>query len=343
MRKIMSAVALAAIALSAGPAIGQNAPPPGRGPQADPLDVAASLPIGSGPYRAIMEADPGLATHTIYRPADLTPLASTKIPIVAWGNGACANVGNRFRWFLSEIASYGYLVVAIGPIGPNSAATLGVTPYTPQPSVTGTAAPPAPGAGRGTPAGGPPQLPPPESHSSQIVDAINWAVAENDRTGSKYYHRLDTKKIAVMGQSCGGVQAIEASADPRVSTSVIWDSGLFPMASAMGGGKAMSKEDLKLLHAPTAYISGDDEDIAYPNANDDFDKINGIPLFRGYERGVLHTATYRERDGGEFGGVAVAWLNWQLKGDKKSALMFQGANCGLCVNPRWVVRKKSMD
>jgi hypothetical protein len=48
-----------------------------------------------------MESDPGLATHTIYRPADLGALGDYKLPIVVWGNGACANAGKRFRWFLT--------------------------------------------------------------------------------------------------------------------------------------------------------------------------------------------------------------------------------------------------
>ncbi|MGA8767745.1 MAG: hypothetical protein WB559_12065, partial [Candidatus Acidiferrales bacterium] len=65
--------------------------------------------------------------------------------------------------------------------------------------------------------------------------------------------------------------------------------------------------------------------------------------FRGYEKGVTHGGTYRQPNGGEFSGVAVAWLNWQLKGDQRAGLMFKGANCGLCVNPRWVVRKKNID
>jgi hypothetical protein len=34
--------------------------------------------------------------------------------VVAWGNGACINAGNRFRIFLTEIASHGYLVAANG-------------------------------------------------------------------------------------------------------------------------------------------------------------------------------------------------------------------------------------
>ena len=51
-----------------------------------------------------------------------------------------------------------------------------------------------------------------------MIDAIHWAMAENERAGSKYYKQLDSRKIAVMGQSCGGVQAIEVAADRRVTT-----------------------------------------------------------------------------------------------------------------------------
>ncbi|MGH9737714.1 MAG: hypothetical protein ACRD4X_03905 [Candidatus Acidiferrales bacterium] len=105
----------------------------------------------------------------------------------------------------------------------------------------------------------------------------------------------------------------------------------------------MSKSDLKLLHSPIAYISGDSQDIAFVNGNDDFKRITSIPAFRGYERGVGHGGTYSQPGGGEFGGVAIAWLNWQLKGDQRSALMFRGADCGLCVNPRWVVHTKNIN
>ena len=145
-----------------------------------------------------------------------------------------------------------------------------------------------------------------------------------------------------MGHSCGGVQAIEVSADPRISTTMVMDSGLLPGTTSMAGGKPLTKDDLRVFHAPVAYISGDDEDIAFLNANDDFEKLKGIAVVRGYGRGVVHNGTYQDRNGGEFGSIAVAWLNWHLKGDRKSSSMFEGANCGLCVNPRWVVQKKGM-
>lgn len=287
--------------------------------------------VGSGPFKAVMEMDPGLSDHTIYRPDDLSASKATSLPIVLWGNGACANSGNFFAPFLTEISSYGYLVIALGPITELNAAGFPQSPVAP---------PRPPGSDPSQP---PANLPPPATHPAQLIEAMNWALAENQRPASKYYQRLDSRKIAVMGQSCGGVQALEVAADPRITTAVIWNSGLFPKPTAMGGGKVMSKDDLKALHVPVAYLSGDSQDIAFVNAEDDFEHITSLPIFRGYERGIGHGGTYRESNGGEFGGVAVAWLNWQLKNDQRAGLMFKGADCGLCVNPRWVVQTKNIN
>jgi hypothetical protein len=63
-----------------------------------------------------MEMDAGLPGHTTYRPDDLSAFNGTSLPIVVWGNGACVNAGNFFAPFLTEISSYGYLVIALGPI-----------------------------------------------------------------------------------------------------------------------------------------------------------------------------------------------------------------------------------
>ncbi len=284
--------------------------------------------LGSGPLHAIMEVDPGLPTHTLYHPADLA--AAGTLPVVVWGNGACANGGDRFRWFLSDIASYGYLVIAVGPI--RNQATWPPQVMIPLPA----------GATPAIPKGTAPQTATPQTHTSQLLDALHWAVAQNERQGSRFYHRLDTRAVAAMGQSCGGAQALEASADPGIRTTVMWNSGLFPGVTTMAGGEPLTKANLKNLHGPIAYISGDDEDLAYANANDDFAQINHVPVFRAYSHGVVHEGTYSERNGGEFAGIAVGWLNWQLKGDRQAAHLFVGPACGLCVNPHWVVRSKNL-
>jgi dienelactone hydrolase len=323
--KKLTRICVAAFLMLATTAMGMAADR--TNPASPPTEqVPASTPIGSGPHPAIMEVDPGLPTHTLYHPADLA--AGDRLPIVVWGNGACWNAGNSFRWFLSDIASYGYLVIALGPIV--------------DPPIEHAPVPMTPIPAGSVPAAALAKLPPPATHSSQLIDAINWAAAENARAQSRFHQRLEVTQIAVMGQSCGGAQAIEASADPRVRTTVLWNSGLFPGVTTMAGGKPLTKSDLDKLHAPTAYISGDAEDIAFGNANDDFDRLK-VPAFRAYAHGVLHSGTYSERNGGEFAGIAVAWLNWQLKGDPHARLLFVGTDCGLCANPHWVVRSKNLD
>lgn len=281
---------------------------------------------GTGPDPAVMEQDPGLATHTIYRPVDLGSLQGQKLPIVAWGEGGCSNNGAFYRNFLTEIASHGFLAIAIGP------------PQQPQPA--GNQGGPPAGRGAGNPGRGGPA-----TKSSQLIDAVNWAISENGRKDSKYYNRLDTAKTAVMGHSCGGIQALAVAEDSRIKLVVNWSGGLFvtPPNGAAGLTENVPKEQLEKLHSPVFYISGDSTDIAFANSNDDFGRITKVPAFRAYKDGVGHGGTYTQPNGGEFGKIAVALLQWQFKGDQDAGKMFLGANCGLCQDSKWHVEKKGIN
>jgi len=348
MKRLIYCVAALALFCCAGFA---QTPPPAEQPASNaPKVLPATTPLGTGPFKAIMEVDPTLAKHTVYRPNDISAVGSAKLPIMAWGNGACAADGNAFRLFLTEIASHGYLVIANGPIGPDRA-------QFPPAMAPNRGAAPVGARGPGAPEGRAPQpgaaaksaVPPgitstPPTTTAQLIESIDWAIAENSRQGSRYYGKLDTAKIAVAGMSCGGVQAIEASVDPRVKTTIVANSGLMTVPTTMSGsGKPVPKESLNLMHAPVLYMSGDESDIAYANANDDFEKINHIPVFRAFEKGIGHGGTYHDPDGGAFGKVALAWLDWQLKGSKEAAKVFQGNQCSLCADPQWVTRKKKID
>ena len=52
-------------------------------------------PLGTGRHKAIMATDASLPAHVLYYPKDLKKAG--KLPVIAWGNGACINAGNRFR------------------------------------------------------------------------------------------------------------------------------------------------------------------------------------------------------------------------------------------------------
>ena len=79
-----------------------------------------------------------------------------------------------------------------------------------------------------------------------LLYAIDWAKKENERPCSQYYHKLDVTKVAVSGQSCGGLMAIQAAIDPRITTAFPYNSGLF----------ARDQTIYDALHAPMAIFDG---------------------------------------------------------------------------------------
>ena len=295
---------------------------------APPPDAPPVKQTPPGPYEVVIESDASLPTHTIYRPKDLTPFqGQNALPIVSWGNGACANVGTLFQVFLTQVASHGYMVISIGP---KDAPLPAFATRREEPAASGSQ----------------PQVPaaPPASKDSQLIDAIDWAVKENTRDGSPYHGRLNPQRIAVMGQSCGGLQTLAVSADPRITTSVLWNSGALPEGSGSIAARlsTATKAHLDKLHAPVAYFIGGPSDVAYPNAEDDFKRISRVPVFKA-NLNVGHGGTFRHPGAGWYGEVGVAWLDWQLKGDREAAQYFVGKDCKLCTNPIWSVEKKGIE
>ena len=245
---------------------------------------------GTGPYKAIMVSEPSLEAHTIFRPADLTPFGpKNPLPIVVWGNGACANSPWEHVNFLSEIASHGFFVVAIGYMP-----TLGERYEGPMSTV------------------------------DQQIEGLDWALAQNADSHSPYCGKLDTKSICAAGMSCGGLQTLANCADPRLTTIMICNSGLFVNpAVAMPNMPMPHKEQLEKIHTPVLYVLGGEKDIAYGNGMDDYARIHHVPAYAA-NYPVGHGGTYARPHGGEFAVVATAWLKWQLKSDAEAAKMFVG-------------------
>ena len=264
---------------------------------------------GTGPYKAIMTEVEGLEAHTLFVPQDLSAFNAQKpLPVLVWGNGACANSPFEHAKFLNEIASYGYLVVATGYIPMTDDRYRG-----------------------------------PMSKSEQQIESIDWVYAQQADKQSPYYQKIDVKHLCVAGMSCGGLQTLDNCADPRISTLMICNSGLFNQQNAnqaVGGMPMPPKEKLNEIHTPIIYILGGEQDIAYQNGMDDFHRINHVPAAAA-NLPVGHGGTYAQPHGGEFAIVARAWLDWQLKNNAAAAKMFVGADCDLAKRKDWTLEKNA--
>ena len=296
------------------------APDPAAAARQAALNALPDSP-GTGRFAARKEEVASLPNHVVYRPADLGALGATKLGVVAWGNGGCSEDGASSRFHLLEIASHGYLVIASGRI------------------LSGPGAPPAE-ARAPAPAG---QPAPPRTAPTDLVAAIDWALAENTRAGSEYFGRIDAGKVALSGWSCGGLQALRVAADPRVVTVVMHNTGVLN-----GGpnttipGMDVTKDALANFHTPVIYIMGGPTDIAYANGMDDFARIARVPVAIA-NLPVGHGGTFQEPNGGDAASVAVSWLDWQLRGDAAAARRFVGDNCGLCSDSKWQFERRNFE
>ena len=264
---------------------------------------------GMGAYKAIMKEEPTLPVHTVFVPQDLSKFDETNpLPILVWGNGACSNSPFEHYLFLNEIASHGFIVLATGYIPMTDEWYKG-----------------------------------PMSTTGQQIESMDWAEKQNADPQSPYYKKLDLKNIAVAGMSCGGLQTLFNCADPRIKTLMICNSGLFNQQNAgqaVGGMPMPSKDKLNEIHTSIIYILGGETDIAYCNGMDDFHRISHVPACA-TNFPVGHGGTYREPHGGEFTVVALAWLQWQLKGDQQAAKMFVGKDCDLSKRKDWTIEKNA--
>jgi len=293
----------------------------------------SDVPLGSGPFKAIMAQEQGLPEQVAYYPADLSTLGAKKLPIVVWGNGACINAGNRFRQFLTEIASHGYLVISGGSMADKE---FEVGPQeNPVPRQAGTAS---------TPRGGPPAQDPANPPGRVTVPilkrAIDWALEQNASSGSRFHGKLDPAHVVVMGQSCGGGLAVQLAVDDaRVTGLGVWNSG-----AGLGSGSGNTSIPLERLKGPVLVITGAEPlDIAFGSAKNTFERINHVPVFYGWRDDMQHLGTYGAADGGELGRIAWKWLDWTTRGDLAAAKMFVSPACSLCRDPAWHISKKGID
>jgi len=268
------------------------------------LPLEGAPPAEPGPYEVTSESAFGSPGYVLFRPAELDafPVQDT-LPVLVWGNGGCAIDSTRYGGFLRTIASHGFLVLATATVEGEESR---------------------------------------RANADDLLSAIDWAEAENTRVDSPLKGKIDTGRIAVMGQSCGGFLSVTLGADPRVDTIGVFNSGVQPPNPNASDSPFPSTDSLARLHGPVLLINGHERDFLMEASAANFSLINHVPVFYGARHNAGHTATVFHPGGGEFANVAATWLRYHFKDDDAAGKMFVGEHCGLCTNSNWDTDSKGL-
>ncbi|MFU2512059.1 MAG: poly(ethylene terephthalate) hydrolase family protein [Pseudoalteromonas prydzensis] len=239
---------------------------------------------GSGPFIAIAATETSLGDYVVYRPKQLigTKELPTKLPIIIFANGGCMDTSFPFEHMLSDIASHGYLVIALGKMQ-NS---LDDRPLN-------------------------------KASNDMIPHAIDWITAQSSNPLSEFYQSANLEKVAIAGQSCGGAQLLATAADKRINSYLMFNSGIGDMTMASADVKSLQN-----LHAPIIYLVGGPTDIATENAKLDYQRINHVPIVFANHKTAGHSGTFEQPFGGTFSKLAIKWLDWQLKDKQSNTGLF---------------------
>ncbi|MBR6601270.1 MAG: alpha/beta fold hydrolase [Bacteroidaceae bacterium] len=239
---------------------------------------------GTGMFKAIAVKESGMPDFVIYRPKDLMHAHARcgALPLLMFANGGCMDTSIGYERMLTEIASHGYIVMAIGEM--QDVRNDRKESHTP---------------------------------SSELKRGLDWIVQQSVTKGSDYYQNIDTGRIGAAGHSCGGAQVLANAADARLKTYLILNAGMGDMEMA-----GASKASLPNMHGSALYIVGGPSDVAFENAQKDYERITDTPVALADHPASGHGGTYEHPYGGDYGRMVIDWLDWQLKGEKAKAAIF---------------------
>ena len=167
----------------------------------------------------------------------------------------------------------------------------------------------------------------------EMLACLDWLTGENAKTTGAYAGKLDLTKVGAAGHSQGGGGTLMAGRDPRITAT----APIMPYTKAGLGFVAGAQAD---QHGPMFLMSGGADTIAPAPVHQQpvYDGAT-VPVFWGTLANSSHLVP-AQTDSGEFRPVLIAWMRYQLLGDRAAAALFTGPSCGLCSVPEWTVQRK---
>ncbi|MGN9781278.1 alpha/beta hydrolase family protein [Nonomuraea sp. ZG12] len=295
-RTLLAATVGAVVLAGSGAAVAAPTqdPPPSR----TPSDASTQTVLPT-----VREAADGLPGHTVYRPADLKALPKGSLPVIVYGNGACATSNLEAITFLTGLASQGYVVVANGAVD-----------EFPVPNTPGNTT----------------------AHPEALLAAAHWAT-ESKAARKQFDGREDNTRIGVLGHSCGGIEALAAGTDPLVDAVAGFNTGYFPEPSFGGYGR----DRLADLHSPTLLVNGGPDDVAHQNSIDNYALLD-VPAVLAGDTTAGHSNLISGTRATTGWQVAADWFDYVLRGDRAAGTRFVGPDCGLCAEAGWKIESKGL-
>jgi hypothetical protein len=259
----------------------------------------------ASPLATTVDSPPDLPGYDVIRPTKLGA-AGRRLPIIVWANGGCVRFDGVWVPLLQRWAAAGYFVVAIGSPPPGS----------------------------------------PLSGTTTAADqraAIDWAVEQNKTAGGPCAGRLDPKRIAAAGNSCGGVTTVQLTGtDRRVKTAfVLSGSGSLP-----GTPPAQAQQVMSAVTVPIAYVTGGPEDISRANVQQDYgDLRNGVPAYVALRASADHPtlSTTESILGDEIAPISINWFALAFYGSRPALRSLTTDPCPTCAHDLWTVMHKNLD
>jgi predicted dienelactone hydrolase len=226
----------------------------------------------------IVEPAADLPGYNVYRPTDLDA-TDGPLPIVVWANGGCVRHDQTWKPLLERFAAAGLFVVAI-TAPPDREVTM---------------------EDRTT--------------ADDQARAIDWVFEQNGKGGGEFAGRLDVNRVVAAGNSCGGITSLVlAGTDPRVrAVFVLSGSSVGPTATREEAAEVMVK-----VKVPVGFAVGGEEDLANPQARQDFDLLAaGIPGYVASRATGDHvTVSTDVAILGEVAEIGVNWIAFAVSGDE---------------------------